>query len=352
MTPSRSMSHRKRTANHPKIVVLGGGTGSFTLLQSLKKVTPHVTAIVNMIDDGGSTGVLRDEYGVLPPGDVRQCLVALSDEPEARGLFNYRFGAGAQTEALAGHSLGNLILAGLQLRYGFAEAVRVASRMLQVQGVVLPVTLGDHHLVLIDGTQKVTGQSNIGNYQIQGPTPRILLEPKAKANPEAVAAIQQADLVVIAPGLFFGSILPVLAPTGIGRALQTTTAKKVMVTNLMTKPGHTDGWHVADFVRTLERHIGPGTIDCVLYNNVDPPDELIERYAAEGERPVAHDAARFAGLTVQAIGDDLVAGSVVHHQNPHDTAIRRTLIRHDSERTVQLLLRIFSPRLVTAQITQ
>lgn len=312
----------------PKIVVLGGGTGSFTLLQGIKKLTPNVTAIVNMSDDGGSTGTLRDELGVLPPGDIRQCLVALSDNPEVRNLFSYRFSAGR----FKGQSLGNMILSGLELQHGNVEdAIRVASELLHISGKVLPVTLQKHTLLLRDGWRTVRGQGHIRTYFIKRPDPKLWLEPASKINPHAAKAIREADLIVIAPGDFYGSLLPVCAVDGIATALRATSARIVSVTNLVNKPGQAKGWHVADYVRHLEQYLGRGTIDVVLYNNRTITDRLLARYAEEGEFPVATDKDRFQEITAMPIGVPLVSKDIAR-QDPADTAIKRTLIRHDPER--------------------
>ncbi len=228
----------------PHIALIGGGTGSFTLLNELKKLTPFITAIVNMSDDGGSTGLLRDELGVLPPGDVRQCLVALSDTREVRDLFNYRFDRGA----LANQSLGNVILSGLELKHGsFKKAVEVASSLLHITGKVAPVTLGEHTLVMKDGDEIIRGEYLIGHRPINNPGATVFLEPKAKLNPEARSAIENADLVVIAPGNLYGSLLPALAVDGMDAAFKNSLAKKVVVANLVNKPGQTDNWHVVDY---------------------------------------------------------------------------------------------------------
>jgi uncharacterized cofD-like protein len=316
------------TTQQSKIVLLGGGTGSFTLLQGLKKLTPRLTAIVNMSDDGGSTGVLRDELGVLPPGDVRQCLVALSDTPEVRDLFSYRFAHGR----LRGQSLGNIILSGLELQYGnFEEAIRIASELLDLEGAVVPVTLTKHRLMLRDGLRIVRGQDRINKYRIKRANHRLWLSPVAHINPAAEAAILQADLVVLAPGGFYGSLLPICNVTGVPQALRRTPAQVVSVTNLVNKPGQTDDWHVADYVRHLEACLGEGVIDTVLYNSQPITERLLTRYAAEGEFPVRTDRAGFAGLHARAVGSRLVSRDIAE-QDPADRAIRRTLIRHDAGR--------------------
>ena len=243
-----------------KIVVIGGGTGSFTLLQGIKRYTKDVTALVNMADDGGSTGQLRDELGVLPPGDVRQCLVALSDSPKVRDLFNYRFDEGS----LKGHAFGNLFMAALEKMTGsFAEAVELAGNVLNIEGKVEPVTLTDVTLCAEgkDG-QPVKGEFTIAHQEL-APRPNIWLEPEAVANPRAIQAILEADLVVIAPGNLYGSLAPALVIEGVRQALHKTKAKCVYVCNLVSKPGPTDGFSVMDFASEIERLAGGEFLESV-----------------------------------------------------------------------------------------
>ncbi len=237
-----------------KIAVIGGGTGSFMLLSALKEHTQSLAALVNMADDGGSTGVLRDELGALPPGDVRQCLVALSNTPELRELFNYRFDEGS----LKGHAFGNLFLTALEKMTGnFATSVEMAGEVLNITGVVEPITLTDVRLVMRDKTGRQThGESKIGYMNFAHKKPDLWLEPRAEANPRAIAAIAQADLVIIAPGNLYGSLAPALVVPGVGKALAKCKALKLYVCNLVTKPGQTDGYTVSDFADELERLAG------------------------------------------------------------------------------------------------
>lgn len=317
----------KKVGRTLRLVVVGGGTGSFTLLQSLKGLTPNIAAVVNMCDDGGSTGVLRDELGVLPPGDARQCLVALSESPEIRSLFDFRFKDGR----LSGQSLGNIILSGLELQYGsFDKAVEVASRILRIRGTVVPVVLGDHRLVLSDGGEDIQGQYTIRAHTIKSHNARVRLEPSSLLNPKAHNAIMTADLIVIAPGDMYGSLLPVFSVNGMSEVLRQTNAPVVCVTNLINKPGQNDGWHVVDYVRKLEEYIGPGRIDTVLYNTAEISSDLLLRYAAEGEFPVDVDPVRFNEMdgSITFIGAPLLSHDIAN-QDPADKAVRRTLIRHD-----------------------
>lgn len=327
-----------KATSAPRIVLLGGGTGSFTLLQGLKKLTPNITAIVNMSDDGGSTGTLRDELGVLPPGDVRQCLVALSDSPVVRNLFNYRFSKGR----FEGQSMGNIILSGLELQHdSFEEAIKVAGEILQITGTVLPVTLEKHTLVMKDGEEIIRGEWRVANHPIHHRDAEVWLEPKASLNPDAGHAIRAADMVIIAPGSLYGSLLPLLSVHGMSDALQATKARVVCIANLVNKPHQNKDWHVADYIARYEQAIGEGVIDAVLYNDQEISQELLKAYAEEGDFPVHTDEARFQELKAQAIGLPLVSQEIAA-QDPADTAIRRTLIRHDAERVCAELKQILA----------
>lgn len=324
-------------ANPLNIVVIGGGTGSFTLLQALKLLTPNITAIVSMSDDGGSTGKLRDELDVLPPGDVRQCLVALSDAPEIRELFNYRFGEGS----LAGQSLGNIILSGLELQHGSLDkAISVASSILRITGQVVPVTLDKHELVMDDGGEIIRGEDTIGNHTIRAQNPRIYFEPKAELNPRAEGAILAADLLVIAPGSLYRSLVPNLAVSGMKQAIEKTNAQIVVVSNLVTQHGQTDGWHVVDFVKVFEQYVGEGQVDVVLYNNKAPSTRLLNKYAAHGDLPLATDLQRFPEIRATPVGAPLVASEITP-QPKNDTLIRRTLIRHDAHQVGVELMHLY-----------
>jgi uncharacterized cofD-like protein len=319
-------------------VLLGGGTGSFTLLPALKKMMADITAIVSMSDDGGSTGSLRDELGVLPPGDIRQCLVALSDNPAVRDLFSFRFSKGR----LKGQSLGNIILSGLELQYGsFEEAVWVAGELLHITGRVVPVTLDKHTLVARDGRRTYRGEHIIDGALRLSPAAQLSLDPPAQLNPLAQAAIHVADLVVIAPGSFYSSLVPVVTVSGMAEALAATKAKVVSITNLVNKPLQTDSWHAVDYVKQLERYLGAGAIDVVLYNNQPIAPRLLKKYAAEGEFPVLTDKNRLREISATAIGARLVSPDI-STPNPADTAIRRTLIRHDSEAVCRQLRKLLA----------
>ncbi len=323
------------------IVVIGGGTGSFTLLSGLKNYTHNITALVNMVDDGGSTGQLRDELGVLPAGDVRQCLVALSTSPKVRDLFNYRFDEGS----MKGHAFGNLFMAALEKMTGnFTEAVKVAGEVLNIRGRVEPITFDNITLVtrLSDGTV-VRGQHEAESLIIPvGERPWLDLEPTARINPQARQAILSADLVVIAPGLLYGSLAPALLVSGVTRALAETKAKKVYVCNLVNKPGQTDEFTVADYASEIERFAGV-KLDHVLYNNHRPSQELIDRYAKDGEMLVEWNKEELKKKHFYASGKRLIADEVWENTNATSDplAAQRSLIRHDADRVARELMRIY-----------
>jgi uncharacterized cofD-like protein len=323
--------------NKPEITIIGGGTGSFTLLQDLKDFTTHLNAIVNMSDSGGSTGELRDELGVLPPGDVRQCLAALSDTPQSRRLLSFRFPNGK----FANSSLGNLILSGLELEYGsFETAIEVASAIFHITGKVIPVSLTNHSLIMHDGDQVIKGEASIDAHQIKNSPVTIEHEPRAIINPKAEAAIQSADMVVIAPGNLYCSLLAALSTSGMKEALASTKAKIICVSNLVNKAGQTDNWHVVDYVNEIEKYIGKDRIEYVIYNNEKPSPELLSKYAKEGEFPVLSDSDRFDKVGAEIIGGSMISKEIVA-QDKNDTVIRRTLIRHDAIQVGRELMRIF-----------
>jgi uncharacterized cofD-like protein len=321
MTPPAS-------TNDLKIAVIGGGTGSFTLLTGLKEYTSALTALVNMADDGGSTGVLRDELGVLPPGDVRQCLVALSDAPKLRELFNYRFDEGG----LKGHSFGNLFLTALEKMTGnFAEGVELAAEVLHITGVVEPITLTNVRLIIRTKAHgELKGEHWVDESNFLGERPELLLEPEAIANPKALQAIKDADIVVIAPGDIYGSLGPALIVPGVGEALARSKAFKVYVCNLVTKPGQ-EGFLVTDFAGEIERLAGQTFLDAVLYNTREPGSELMKKYAKAGELAVGYDTSKLEAASYRTYGGDLLAGAIWENKSGSADLIAasRTLIRHD-----------------------
>ena len=316
------------------IVTIGGGTGQFTLLSGLKKYPVRLTAIVSMSDNGGSTGILRDELGVLPPGDVRQCLTALSESDlMLRSLFNYRFDQGA----MSGHNFGNLFLSALEKVTGsFEEAVRVASSVLAIRGEVIPVTTKKVSLVCGAGASEAVGEHAIDTGTIERMSLR--LEPAAYANPKAVAAIETADCIVIGPGDLYTSVIPNLLAKGLASAINEAKAPVVYNCNLMNKPGHTDSFGVIDYINEIERYIGAGRIDFVTYNDRRPDSELLNRYLnAEGRTPVpvpkTEDTKKGAA---EFFGAGLVDETPIEQKS--GDKIPRTLIRHNTEKLAEIII--------------
>lgn len=317
-------------AKDKRIVTIGGGTGSFTVLSDLKKYSREISAIVSMVDDGASTGQLRDELGVLPPGDVRQCLVALSrSSKRLRELFTYRFEEGS----LKDHSFGNLLLSALEKTTGnFSEAVLAASEILNITGKVIPVTLEDTRLGLQYEDGEVVNKEGVIDVMKfkNGAHPKMFLSNSAQINPDAATAIAEAEVVVIAPGSLHTSLIPNLLISGMPEALEKTKAKIIYVCNLVTTPGQTDKYSVNDFADELERYGGAGFLDYVLYNNTQPPAELTKRYADENEYWVEFDSNKLKSASYTAIGDSLFSNA----------ALGQHLIRHDGDKVAKHILEI------------
>ena len=279
-----------------RIVVIGGGTGVFTVLTGLRSRFKNLAAIVTMADDGGSTGVLREDFGVLPPGDIRRALIALSktDNKILSSLFNYRFKEGA---GLYGHSFGNLMLTVLERITGsFESAIREASRILRVEGSVIPVTLKQTKLFAeLESGAIIKGESNIdvpkhdGRLKIK----KVWLEPTAKINPNAAKAIMNADIVIIGPGDLYTSIIPNLLVSGMRNALRKTKAKIVYMVNLMTKFGETNGFAASDFVKEIEKYLGEGVVDYVVVSNKKPKTPRLKKYEKEKAESVRFDKENF-----------------------------------------------------------
>lgn len=288
-------SKPKRHPQGPRVVALGGGTGLSTLLRGLKEYTDNITAIVTVTDTGGSSGRLRLELGMLPPGDVRNCLVALADtEPLMEQLFQYRFPGGS---GLAGHSFGNLFLATMCEVVGdFEGAIKETSRVLKVRGQVLPATLTSANLVAeyVDGTV-ARGETSICRPGV--PIRRLSLDPpECQPVPDALAAIATADLIVLGPGSLYTSILPNLLVQGIPEALASSPAVKVYVVNVMTQPGETDGYTAADHIRAVVDHGGQQIIDWALVNTQGPVGGTLVRYREEGAEPVSVNRQELEGF--------------------------------------------------------
>ncbi|TAK27936.1 MAG: YvcK family protein [Chloroflexota bacterium] len=311
----------------PKVVALGGGTGLSTLLRGLKDYTGNLTAIVTVADDGGSSGRLRRELGILPPGDIRNCIAALADvEPLMTKLFQYRFNGGT---GLDGHSFGNLFIVAMSGVTGNIEsAIRESSRVLAVRGQVLPSTLDNVTLVaMMDDEAVIAGESSIteSHKSIRS----MYLEPRdAQAYPEAIRAILEADLIILGPGSLFTSVLPNLLVDGIQKAVRSSKAMKMYVCNVATQKGETDGFSVADHVASLERNAGPGLYDYVVVNN------------------------NFSALLPEGYASQVVSAEVLPERVKiimADVVDEDNRLRHDPKKLAHTLMRVYYER---AQIRQ
>ncbi|MFH1077774.1 MAG: gluconeogenesis factor YvcK family protein [Patescibacteria group bacterium] len=319
-------------ASRPRITVLGGGTGTFTVLSGLKTFPVDLAAVVSSADDGGSTGVLRDELGVLPPGDIRQCLVALSSADEImRRVFNYRFTRGP----FNGHPLGNIFMSALEDLCGNPiEAVRQAHQILRVRGRVIPVSATASNLYA-----QLTDKTVVrGEHAIDEPTGEraaieaCFLDPRVDANPDALDAIRDADILVMGPGDLFTSLIPVLLVDGVAQAVAECRGRRVLVMNLMTKRGQTDGYTARMFVETVERYLAPGRIDAVVLNAERPPQDILERYATVGEHPLVDD---FPADDPRAVRAPLISDRIAK-QTAGDT-LRRSVLRHDADKLAKTI---------------
>ncbi len=285
--------------------MIGGGTGLSVLLRGLKTFPVSITAIVTVADDGGSSGRLRKELDIPPPGDVRNVLVALSEvEPLVEQLFQHRFQNG---NGLSGHSLGNLLLAGMTSITGdFARGITEMSKVLNVRGNVLPAANRSIvlHAEMEDGTI-VSGESKIplAGKKIK----QVFLTPKdVEPLPEALMAIKEADLIVIGPGSLYTSVLPNLLVPGIVDVIKASAARKVYICNVMTQKGETDGYTAADHLEALLEHCGPGLVDDVLVHGLAIPESVSKRYAMEDAEPVIVDRERLQSYNVSIISDHFV----------------------------------------------
>ena len=311
-----------------RVVAIGGGTGLPVVLSALKRYLgsriADLTAVVTVTDDGGSSGRLREELHILPPGDIRNCLVALAEvEPLMARLFQFRFGGDG---ALAGHSFGNLFLAALaDVTGSFLQAIRTAGKVLAVQGTILPSTLESVTLgaELADGTV-VHGESKLR--QGKQPVRRVFVEPVAvRALPEVLEAVSRADAIVLAPGSLYTSLVPNLLVGGVGEALREATALRIYVANLMTEPGETDGLGLGDHLEALYAHAGGPVLDGVVVHGRAFRKSVLARYAHAGARPVVVDRERLSALGVWVTEADLTGPTELARHHPEK--LGRVLVR-------------------------
>lgn len=321
--------HQRRQAESlargPRVVAVGGGTGLSTLLSGIKNYTNNITAIVTVTDTGGSSGRLREEMGMLPPGDIRNCLVALAEAgPLIRDLFQYRFETG---DGLKGHSFGNLFITALSKVTGdFEKAIAESSKVLAIRGRVIPSTLEKVTLVgeFMDGTF-VEGETNITD--AQKPLRNIRLKPdNCHARPEALDAIENADLIILGPGSLYTSILPNLLIRDLYDAILKSDAHKAYVCNVMTQPGETEGFSAWDHLRVLLEHTDPRIVDACFVNTQTIPAQMLEKYKEKGAVPVELDLER-----IEQKGYEIVRGEFinVNGQIRHDPELLAKLIFED-----------------------
>lgn len=319
------------------IVVIGGGTGTFVALTGLKKHTDRLSAVVTTMDSGGSSGRLRDELGVLPPGDIRQCLVALSTSSEQmRSLFNYRYTEGS----LKGHTFGNIFLSTLEKSSGsLKEAIKEVGNILRIKGKVVPVTFDKTDLcVELENGDQIVGETHIDTWESpieRAHIRRAYLKTPATVNQDAVRAIQSADIILIGPGDLYTSIVPNLLVSGISEAIQKSQARKIFVMNIMTKNGQTTHYTAQNHIRDVEEYLGEGVIDTVLVNTTKPQDETLSWYMNHNEEPVRDDLNENGAFKI--VRTDLLKDVILPKQEEGDE-LRRSIIRHDPEKLANAVL--------------
>lgn len=319
-----------------KITVLGGGTGTYVVLSGLKNYPVDLAAIVSMMDSGGSTGKLRDQLGVLPPGDLRQCLVALSEAPLLwRKLFLYRFEKGD----LEGHNFGNVFLSALEkVTSNYQEVMETASFVLKTKGQVIPVTFDHTHLTaLYENGQVLKGESKIdeNNYE-NGRIVKVSLEPQAQVNQKAITRILESNFLITGPGDLYTSIIPIFLFKEIKEAFAKTKAKLIYVMNLMTKKGQTANFRASDHIKEIEKYSGK-KIDIVIINNGIVPEHILKWYLTHGEKQVESDLYN-KETKKKIIEEDLVDRTEIV-KNKSDK-IFRSILRHDSQKLGQVINKI------------
>jgi len=315
---------KKHLGRGPKIVTVGGGTGLAVLLSGLKEYTSNISAIVTVADDGGSSGRLRKQFDILPPGDIRNCLVALADAPALmRDLFQFRFDAHSE---LSGHSFGNLFITVMtRLTGDFEKAVKETSKVLALRGRVIPSTLSNVRLV----ARHEDGTSTVGEDRIpkaHKPIKSVFLEPSdTPATPDAIKAIKEAQMIILGPGSLYTSILPNLVIKEIADAIIASGAIKVYVCNVMTQPGETDGYTASDHIRALINHSHPRIMDYCVVNTGEIPQSVLARYAQQNSYLVINDRKKIENMGYRVIEDDFAI-------------IEKEVIRHDQAKLARIIL--------------
>ncbi|MFA7652712.1 MAG: YvcK family protein, partial [Candidatus Omnitrophota bacterium] len=309
----------------PKVVVIGGGTGLSVLLTGLKHFTTNLSAIVTVADDGGSSGRIREEFGMLPPGDIRNCLVALADAPALmRDLFQFRFSTNSE---LAGHSFGNLFITVMtQLTGDFEKAIKETSKVLALRGQVIPSTL--NKVVLV--AEHKDGSTTVGENQIpktKRSINKVYLNPAhSSATPDAIKAIKEARIIVLGPGSLYTSIIPNLLIPEISEAVASSQALKVYVCNAMTQPGETDGFSASEHIGVLTSHSHSRILDYCVVNTGETPPAALKRYIQQGSYLVVNDRKKIEDMGYRVIEDDFA------------TVEDDGVIRHDAEKLAKIIL--------------
>lgn len=321
------ITEKRLLVKGPKIVVIGGGTGLSTMLRGLKYYTSNITAIVTVGDDGGGSGALREDLGMLPPGDIRNCILALADtEPLMEDLLQYRFTEGR----LKGQSFGNLFLAAMDgVSDNFVGAVQKMSSVLAVTGKVLPVTLDDMKLMAqLDNGNVVEGESDIPEeaFKQKSKINRLMIVPEdAKPLEEALQAIKDADAIVMGPGSLYTSVIPNLLVKGIVSEIKKSSAYKIYISNVMTQPGETDGFKVYDHIKVLKKYGGKDIVDCVIANNGSISDDMKKKYKDKNSDIVTIDRDKLKDFGIEIVEKNLIK-------------VSKGTIKHDSDYLAQVLV--------------
>lgn len=321
------ITEKRLLVKGPKIVVIGGGTGLSTMLRGLKYYTSNITAIVTVGDDGGGSGALREDLGMLPPGDIRNCILALADtEPLMEDLLQYRFTEGR----LKGQSFGNLFLAAMDgVSDNFVGAVQKMSSVLAVTGKVLPVTLDDMKLMAqLDNGNVVEGESDIPEeaFKQKSKINRLMIVPEdAKPLDEALQAIKDADAIVMGPGSLYTSVIPNLLVKGIVSEIKKSSAYKIYISNVMTQPGETDGFKVYDHIKVLKKYGGKDIVDCVIANNGSISDDMKKKYKDKDSDIVTIDRDKLKDFGIEIVEKNLIK-------------VSKGTIKHDSDYLAQVLV--------------
>ena len=315
--------HYRQLEKGPKVVVIGGGTGLSTILHGLKEHTSNITAIVTVADDGGSSGRLREQFDILPPGDIRNCLVALADaEPLMRDLFQFRFGNESE---LKGHSFGNLFITAMcKVTGDFEKAIKESSKVLAIKGMVIPSTFEKVRLVAeYQNGQKTVGETKIAKQKT--PIKKVYLDPlHCKASKESFEAIADADIIVLGPGSLYTSVIPNLLVYGITDKIVQSKAPKVYVCNVMTQSGETDNYTACDHLNSLVSHTRPDITNYCIVNTGRVPKELLKKYEEEEAYPVAADSDK-----IIENGYNVVEGDVINTQD---------YVRHDAKKLSKIII--------------